>query len=319
MLVEVGYIGSRGLKLQQNLLLNQIPDSALALRDDLRTQVANPFFNQISSGPLAQRTVARALLLRPYPHFDTVTASNSTWSSSVYHALTAKAEKRYAKGLTLMATYTYSKAIDYGIGTFAGEEVSGGGFQNYNNLRPERSVATLDQTHRLLFNAVFELPFFKNGQGFAGRLLGGWEIGVIAIGFTGAPLGMNSAVNNTFSQGGGQRPNWTGVDATLDNPTPQRWFDISQFPTPAAYSFGNSARTYSGLRSDSLKQLDLSLHKNTKIVERLNLQFRAEFFNLSNTPRLGVPNNSQGNNQFGVVSAMGNQPRIVQLALKLMF
>ena len=80
LLVEVGYIGSRGLKLQENLSLNQLPDSALALKDDLRTLVPNPFFGQITSGILAQSTVARAQLLRPYPHFDGVTSSNASWS-----------------------------------------------------------------------------------------------------------------------------------------------------------------------------------------------------------------------------------------------
>ena len=75
----------------------------------------------------------------------------------------------------------------------------------------------------------------------------------------------------------------------------------------------------SGLRSDSAKQFDLSLVKNTRILERLNPQFRAEFFNLSNTPRFAPPNTIQGNNQFGAVSAMQNQPRVVQFALKLIY
>jgi hypothetical protein len=184
-------------------------------------------------------------------------------------------------------------------------------------LKGERSVSTLDQTNRLVFNAVYELPFRRTGP--AGKIAGGWEIGGIFVGFSGAPLGMNSAVNNTFSQGGGQRPNWTGVSPKLDNPTPQRWFNTSQFTNPAAYTFGNSARTYTGLRSSSARQVDISLLKNTPILERLNLQFRAEFFNLTNSPRFAPPSMTQGSSQFGVVSAMGNQPRVVQFALKLIY
>ena len=93
----------------------------------------------------------------------------------------------------------------------------------------------------------------------------------------------------------------------------------SQFTTPASYAYGNSARSYTGLRSDRAGQLDFSLLKNTKIHERWNLQFRAEFFNLTNTPRFAPPNMTQGNNQFGNVSSMGNQPRVIQFALKLLY
>ncbi len=318
-LAEIGYIGSHGLKLQQNLTLNQLPDSALALKDSLRTLAPNPFFGQISAGVLAQTTVSRAQLLRPYPHFDGVTSSNATWASSIYHGLAMKAEKRYSNGLTVLASYTYSKSMDYSIGTFAGEDLGGAGIQNHNNLRAERSVSTLDQTHRFIFNTVYELPVFKSGHGPAGKLLGGWQIGAILSAYSGAPLGMNSATNNTFSQGGGQRPDWSGVSAKLDSPTPQRWFDVTRFTAPPAYTFGNSARTYSGLRSDGARQLDTSLVKNTTFAEKWNLQFRTEFFNLTNTPRFAPPNISQGNPQFGVVSAMSNQSRVIQFALKLIY
>jgi hypothetical protein len=258
-------------------------------------------------------------LLRPYPHFDGVTSSNATWANSIYHALGTKVERRYSNGLTLLGTYTYSKSIDYNIGTFAGESVGGAAFQNWNNLRAERSVSDLDQTHRFIFNTVYELPFYRTGHGTAGKVLGGWQISGIYVAYSGNPLGTASATNNTFSQGGGQRPNWTGVSAKLDSPTPQRWFDISQFTTPAAYAFGNAARSYSGLHSDSGGQLDFSLLKNTRVRERWNLQFRAEFFNVTNTPRFAPPNMTQGNGQFGNVSAMGNQPRVIQFALKLLY
>lgn len=318
-LLEAGYSGSRGLKFPQNLSLNQLPESALALKDDLRTLVPNPFFGQISSGILASRTVAKAQLLRPYPQFDTVTSANASWASSIYHGLTAKIEKRYAKGLTMLVSYTYSKSMDYGIGSFAGENLGGAAIQNNNNLRAERAPSTLDQTHRFIFNTVYELPFFKSGQGFSGRMFGGWQVGAIFLAYSGSPLGIGSATNGTFSQGGGQRPNWSGVSAKLDNPSPQRWFDTSQFTTPAAYTFGNAARTYSGLRGDPARSVDVSAIKNTKIVERLRLQFRAEFFNLTNTVRFDVPNTTLGSAQFGTVSGVANQRRVIQFAMKLIF
>ncbi|MDQ6700505.1 MAG: carboxypeptidase regulatory-like domain-containing protein [Acidobacteriota bacterium] len=317
LLFEIGYVGNRGLKLPQNRQLNQLPDSALALGDALRQQVPNPFFGLISAGNLAQRTVARAQLLRPYPQFDTVTSALGDWANSSYHALETKLEKRYSKGLSVLASYTWSKMMDYGIGSFAGEDLSAGGFQNWNNLRAEWSPSLLDMTHRFILNAVYELPFAKNWKGVGGKALGGWQVAGIVSLFSGGPLGVTASVNNTFSQGGGQRPNWTGVNPRLDNPTPQRWLDIAQFSTPPAYTFGNSPRTFNGTRSDGTRQVDFTLSKNTRFHERFNVQFRAEFFNILNTPRFAPPGSSFGSPQFGVVSSQGNQPRILQFALKL--
>ena len=135
----------------------------------------------------------------------------------------------------------------------------------------------------------------------------------------GPGLGVTSAVNNTFSQGGGQRPNWTGQSAKLEDPRPERWFDTSQFSNPPPYMFGTSPRTLNGLRSDGTRQLDLSLLKTTNVTEQLRLQFRAESFNITNTVRFAPPNIAFGNPQFGVVSSMGNQPRVLQFALKLIY
>lgn len=317
-LLDVGYAGSRGLKLPEGRTLNQLPDSALALGNELRRQVPNPFFGQIRTGPLSSRTVSRAQLLRPFPHFDGVNSSLAGWASSSYHALQAKIEKRYSKGFTVLGSYTYSKMMDYGTGGFSGEALGGGGIQNWNNLLADRSVSSLDQTHRFIVNAVYELPFGKNLRGAGGKLIGGWELGVVLSAFSGGPLGIASATNNTFSMGGGQRPNWSGVTPRLAHPTPNRWFDTSQFSNPPAYTFGNAGRTFSGSRSDGTGQLDVSLHKNTNLTERVKLQFRTECFNLTNTPRFAPPNISFGTGQFGVAGAQGNQPRIVQFALKLL-
>ncbi|MGH9666991.1 MAG: TonB-dependent receptor domain-containing protein, partial [Bryobacteraceae bacterium] len=242
-LLEVGYAGSRGLKFVQALTLNQLPDSMLSLGNALRTQVANPFYGQISSGILSSKTVSNAQLLRPYPQYDSVTSDLADIANSTYHALEVKVEKRYAHGLTIMGSYTYSKNIDLGIGAFSGDGVSAGAIQDYNNLRNEYAPSALDQTHRLVANAVYELPFLKGQHGFAGRVFGGWQIGAIVSLFSGSPLGITQSTNTTFAQGGGQRPNWTGVNAKLDNPTVDQWFDTSQFTLAAPYAFGNVART----------------------------------------------------------------------------
>lgn len=318
-LIEASYAGNRGYALFENRQWNQLPAAALAQGDQLRQLVTNPFFGKIAVGALAQRTVARAQLLRPYPHFDAVTSQNASWANSNYHAFGSKFEKRYVSGLTLIASYTYSKNMDYGIGPFAGETLGASGFQNWDNLAAEFGSSTLDQTHRYILNSVYELPFFRNQTSVAGKLAGGWQIGGIWSGFSGGPLGITSAVNNTFSQGGGQRPNWNGITPCVANPSPQRWLDASVFSNPAAYSFGNAPRTFNGCRSDGTSQVDLTLTKNTRFRERLNLQFRAEMFNVSNSARFAPPNQNFGNPQYGVVNAQGNLPRIVQFGLKLSY
>jgi hypothetical protein len=330
--LEVAYVGSRGVKLFGDRELNQLPDSALSLGNALREQVPNPFFGQIASGPLAARTVARAQLLRPFPQFLSVNQTNSTWGASTYHSLQVKGERRFARGFTLLASYSFSKLIDDVTGSFAGEAIGGTGFQNWNNLRAERSVSALDVPQRLVVSYIWELPLMKDQKGFLGKVLGGWQTEGILTFSDGNIIGISAANNQTFAQGGGQRPNWSGLSPKLDNPTIDKWFDTTTqadatrpcappavFCQPAPYTFGNAPRTISSLRSHGVKNVDFSALKNTKISERVNTQFRAEFFNLFNTPRFGVPNTSFGSPTFGTVSSTINSARVVQFGLKVIF
>jgi len=317
--MEIGYTGSRGLKFPFDNQINTLPPQYLALGNSLRDSVSNPFVGQISKGILSTATVSRAQLLRPYPQYDTVNAIQSSLANSTYHALEVKGEKRYSRGLTLLLSYTYSKNMDLGIGSFSGDSTSAGSIQDYFNLHNEYAPSALDQTHRVIANAVYEFPFFSRQQGIFGRMLGGWEVGAILSLYSGSPLGITQQTNNTFSQGGGQRPNWIGINARIDSATVDHWFDIPQFTNAPSYAYGNVARTLGGLRSDGLQQLDATLTKNTIIHENLKLQFRAEFFNFTNTPQFAAPGTALGANTFGVVSSQNNQPRVAQFALKLLF
>jgi len=318
-LFDVGYAGSRGLKFAEGRNMNQLPPAALDLGTQLQQQLPNPFFGQIASGPLAQRTVSRAQLLRPHPHYNALTSASATWADSSYHSLQVKMERRFASGFLILGAYTYSKLIDLGTGQFAGESLSAAAVQNWFDLRSERGVSLIDQTQRLIVNTVYELPFARNAGGVSRRLFAGWELGAIVSAYTGGPVGVTSAVNNTFSQGGGQRPNWNGTSPAVSAPVPNRWLDGSVFSNPAPFRFGNAPRTFGGARADGLAGLDLTLTKNTKITERFKAQFRAEFFNLTNTPRFNPPNVAFGTAQYGVVAAQSNMPRIIQFGLKLSY
>ena len=156
-----------------------------------------------------------------------------------------------------------------------------------------------------------------------GTLQAGGKLGSIVTLTSGGPLGITQSTNGTFNQGTStqatQRPNWTGVSATLSNPSPTRWFDTTQFSLAAPYTYGNVPRTLGTLRSDGLKEWDATLNKTTVIYEQLRAQFRAEFFNLTNTPQFAPPSTTLGASTFGTVSAQNNQPRIIQFALKLLF
>jgi len=156
--------------------------------------------------------------------------------------------------------------------------------------------------------------------GVGGAILNGWEMSAIYTFQSGGPLAFSSATNTNFSQGGGQRPNLVGDPKLADGEqTLTRWFNTAAFVPPAAYAFGTAPRSIGSVRSHGISGTDFSVVKNTRLYESVALQFRAEFFNLTNTVRFAPPNTSQGSNAFGQVTAQSNQPRVVQFALKLIY
>jgi hypothetical protein len=325
-LFDIAYVANRGVKLESARTYNQLPDSALALGDSLRTLVPNPFAGQIMQGALASPTVSRAQLLRPFPHFTNVSAAALGFGNSIYHSLQVKVERRFARGMTFLTSYTYSKLIDDVGGQFAGETVGGTGVQNWNNLRAERGVSRFDQAQSLVFSYVWELPFgrgrtiFGGTPGVLAKVIEGWQVQGVLSFQSGSPLGVSANNNATFSQGGGQRPNWTGTSASLGgNSTPDQWFDGTQFNQPPPYTFGNAPPTMGDLRADGARNLDFTLAKNTRIREGHTIQLRAETFNLTNTTRFGIPGQTFGAPTFARVSTQLNSPRVIQLALKYVF
>ena len=319
-------MGSRGVKLLETRQLNQLPDEFLALGNRLIDPVPNPFFGQITMGALSGPTVSRGQLLRPYPHFLDVEAAHAAWASSAYHAGQFKAERRFAQGFSLLASYTFSKLLDYdnASGQFQGETLSGWAFQNWNNLKAERAISALDTPHRFVVGYIWELPFGAGrrylASGWAGRVLGGWQMQGITTFASGNVLGITSA-SNPLSQFGvpSQRPNWGGRNPALSKPSVDGWFNTSVFSQPPPFTFGTSPRTIPSLRGHGTKNFDFSLIKNTRTGDRVNVQFRAEFFNVFNTPRFDVPNTQVGTPNFGVVNSQVNMPRIIQFGLKVLF
>jgi hypothetical protein len=324
MVWEIAYAGNKGTRLSYPAQLNQLHPSFLALGDQLLQTVPNPFFGLIDPVlTLGQANVQRGQLLRPYPHQSAVTAANAGWASSNYHALQTRFEKRFSRGFSFLASYTFSKTIS---DTADGVWFSSNGVRNQYCRTCERAVSAYDQPHRFVTNFTYELPFGRGkwlGAGWGGwmnNIFGEWQINGILTLSQGQPLrNIGVSTDTSFSFGGLQRPDSTGVHPGLDQPTINRWFDTPQFRTPARFTFGNLGRTVHTIRGDGAEQFDFSVFKRFRIAEEVRLELRAEAFNLLNKPMFELPGATLGSPFFGVVRAQQNLPRQVQLALRIAF
>lgn len=328
--LDVAYAGSKGTHLPgPNQQIDQLPDSFLSLGSQLQQQVPNPFFGTVKLGSLALPTVARGQLLRPFPQYNGMSIVSPMNRNSVYHSAQVKAQKRFGNGGSLLLSYTFAKLISDTDTLTAWLEPGGGlGVQNFNNLRAEKSVGLYDVTQRAIVSYIVDLPFGKGRRylssvgGPAERIIGGWGINGATTFQTGNPLNLTMANNSTNSFGGGQRPNSTGSSARLDGSAQSRlagWFNAGAFTATPAFTFGNVARTLGNVRGHGINNFDFTIFKNTRITERLGLQFRTEVFNLFNRVQFGYPGTAFGNPNFGVVSGQYNTPRLVQMALRLQF
>lgn len=328
-LVDVAYAASRGVHLAfKNRQMNELDPQYLSLGTALNQQVPNPFFGQINVGTLAQRNVTRRQLLLPFPQFTGVNIINMTMANSLYHSLQVKVDKRFSSGVGVLFAYTFGKLIsdvNNTVSNNGGAVNNPSNTQNWYNLRQERSVSEMDVSQNLIASFVAELPFgpgkklLSGAKGFGAALAGGWQINGIASYRTGFPLSMSATI-----PGGGNRPNSTGQSAKIEADRSRgealnRWFDTAAFTAPPSFSLGNVGRTLPDVRGPSIFNQDLSLIKNTRIRERVELQLRFEYFNLFNTPQFGQPNTALGSGQFGRVTSTILLPRVGQVAAKINF
>jgi hypothetical protein len=237
---------------------------------------------------------------------------------SSYHALQAKLDKRLSNGLSFLAAYTWSKSIDLASsGQFGVESES---LQNPYDVDADRSVSGYDIPHNFSLGASYLLPFGHGRpwltHGFASRILGNWQLNALVLVRSGQPysLSMNTDVANIGAAT--TRPNLVG-DPHLANPNPQQWFDTSAYVSPAVYHFGTSGRNQ--LRTQTYRDLDLSLFRQDQITERIKTELRIESFNLTNTPSFGIPGTNFNSTAFGVVSSTISTARQIQLGFKVLF
>jgi hypothetical protein len=298
--LEVGYVGSKGTKLLSARDLNQPQPSVLP--------PGLPF------------------VPRPDPQFDEINTIESRAGSN-YHSLQARLQQRLSAGLAMLASYTWSKSIDDASNFFpsAGDPNYP---QNSYDLRAERGRSNFDVRHRVSLSYVYDLPFGKGrtylaDDGGWSTLLTGWQTSGIVTLQTGRPFTVallreldNSGTGfSALGFGANDRPNVTGNPA-LGQRTPERWFDTGAFVFPPSGTFGNAGRNI--LDGPGFHNVNASLSKNTALSERLNLQFRAEVFNLFNHPNFNLPDNFLGSPTFGRITS-ARDPRHIQFGLKLLF
>ena len=325
-LLDLAYAGNKGTALPVDIQADQMADRYLALGSALLNTVPNPFYGIVTTGPLSSKTIAAQQLLRPFPEFNSANIRAVREGNSTYHALQMKLERRFSGGLSLLAAYTFSKAISNN-GSRLSINFANPGFQNSNNLTLERSLANFNTPQRLIISYNWELPFgpgkpLLNGDSkFVGMIVGGWQLNGITTLQNGQPLGLTTSVNNTHSLGGGSRPNNNGTSAKLSGSTESRlnqYFNTAVFSAPPAFTFGNTARTLPDVLAPGTINWDFSIMKNNRFKERYNVQFRAEFFNGFNLVNFGSPGTTQGTSSFGVIGSAADG-RVIQFGLKVLF
>lgn len=331
--VEVGYLGNRGLFLidgDPGRNYAQLDPQYLALGNQLRSQVANPFNGIITTpgSPLSQPTVEARRLLRPYPQYDGVSAFRKPDASSMYHAMTVRVDKRFSKGLTFLIAFTGAKSMDDSASAvgFPGPIGSGGSRLNQYDRSLGWAVSPQDVSHRLVSSFVYELPFgrgqrfLSDAPGAVNFLIGGWQTNGIVTWQSGTPLVLSGAANETGLYSGQRLVN-NGTSGKLDGRSINGWFNTSVFAQPAPFTFGNTGRTLPDVRTPGQTNVDFSLFKNNRFGpdDRLNVLYRLEMFNALNHAQFGGPDTNIQSSGFGRINGLAAPPRQIQMALKFIF
>ncbi len=303
--LEVAYVGNKGTHLLGIEDLNQVP---------LSTRIANP--------------TASVNALRPYVGFGDI-STIATRFDSAYHSLQVSLNRQVSKGLNVGVAYTWSKVL-----TDSSSDRSNAPYDTYN-LAMEKGVASFNRPQVLVFNYIYDLPFFSSQQGLVGHALGGWEVSGITTMEGGLPVSVgqrfdpfNSSRWKASACNGQCFPGGIGIDPSPVSPRPDvsgdpnngpqtstEWFNTGAF-TNAIGHFGNSGR-YT-VQGPGMINWDFSLIKNVQVSERVSTQIRGEFFNVFNHVNYNNPSATLGYGSFGHIYS-DYSPRTVQLGIKVIF
>ncbi len=280
LLLEVGYVGSKGTHLIRAVDRNQPVASST-----------------VASGQASPNSV------RPYRGFAGISTQETTADTS-YHSLQTSLVRRFSAGISFQGSYTFGKSLDNVVTPI----------NAYASNRVERAMATFDRTHVLAASYVWDMPFARKLHGWKKSVLDGWQISGITRMESGLPLTITIPSDRAGVGASSQRPNISGEITRVKTLT--QWFTTSAFSLPALGTFGNAGRSL--VRGPGGNNWDLAFCKRTMLHERVGLQFRAEFFNIFNHTQYSGVGTSFGSSTLGLVTS-ARDPRITQLALRLLF
>ncbi len=294
---EVNYVGNHGVKLYGAYEGNQPLPGPGAVN---------------SRRPLGAITSGSILQIEP-------------WVTSSYNGISTRIERRFSAGLSFLGVYTFGRALDMqsnvdlcdGCTNSAGS----GSVTDTRNRRLNYGLSDQHIAHRFVLSGSWELPFGAGKpmltSGPASWLAGGWALNGISTLSTGLPITLNLNFDNANTG----NVNWPNRlrQGSLDNPTIERWFDTTAFAFPSQYVLGNAGRNI--LTGPGTVSTDLGLQRNFRlpINEASRLEFRAEAFNLFNTPQFGQPGATLGNQNFGIITETARPNRQLQFGLKILF
>lgn len=320
-LVSVGYYGSKGVHLIGAFELNEVPPGKALSTQCATGASTTPTVACMVAGTAFFSTAQSAILdqIRPYRGYRSLNIVMPRYNSN-YHSLQIAADQRFGRGGQVKLAYTFSKNLT------DNQTDRSTAPQNSYDTRGDYGRAALDRRHVLSINYIYELPFFKNQEGFVGKVLGGWQASGIITFNTGLPLTVTTSAFDPAGLGfipaliAGGRPN------LLCNPneggagTQQQWFNTACFatnPLTTATNIVNSPGT-SGrgiVFGPDTNRVDFTMAKNIRFGETMRLQLRGEAFNLFNTTNFrGVSLNVTAAN-FGQVTTT-RDPRTFQFAAK---
>jgi hypothetical protein len=328
LMLSVGYVGSQSY--HTPISINANTPFSLVCQDAQGcvsggTTTGGAVVAAAQRGVVPQGTLYIPPTTRPNPYV----GNGVTWfdqGTSSYHALNVSFVKRPVHGFGFKTNYTWGKVIDMNsavLAPSAGNEPPDI-FSPYNR-RLNRGVASYSLAHQFNGNFSYQLPFGSGSSGVVNRLIGGWQWnGIVSWqgGFPFTPLA-GSNISGTGDANQSDVPSWNpNFHGPVILGKPDQWFDPRAFVLPTQGTFGNVGR--GSLRGPGLFSLDTSFFKRMKISEALNLQFRAEAFNVLNHSNFVYPNEVvfQGTNyspSAGVITNTSTTSRQIQFALKLLF
>lgn len=334
---EVGYTGNKGRKLlygNPNLDADQMNPQYLSLGAQLDSQVPNPFYGIVDPSTYlgSVPTIAYNELLRPFPQFTYLQWTRSLpGARSFYNALNAKYNYQFNSGLNLLVTYRWSKALDNAPEDNFGW-ATGNQWRDAYNTMLDYNISTHDVPQSFATSLVYDLPYGRgkhwgnSAPAVVKEVLGNWQVSSVISLQSGLPLYglMESPSNqlNNYGFPGPQLPDLISANITPANQSPTNWVNASAFAAPASiYMLGNAPQRFTELRERAQRNVDFSIAKNLG-GEHIQAWLRGEAFNLFNYAQynnfcLDLSESSCG--PFGQAYGTQNQPRTLQVSLKLAF